>query len=707
MWIHSFIYLFIYLFIRLFIYLFISLIYIQIKYLFINRINKIDLFIQGIQHDVNYSVYNDTDSYEPFIQLLNETNETNETNENVSNVYIGFVYHSSDFQKVVPFFQFMKIEDSSNQSDAFSLFNNNLLTFFKTIIQNRNINLTIDLITCNVNNPDIIGKIHSIESELNIRIRYSVDKTGMLDGNWVLESDNVDIKDFYFTDLIDNWKEVLAAPASTDISTSIKNGTRVIEGLKWNGKKNRYSLTNDITWTDYLTNEYISLQNDESFYGNNYIITIGGTTNTYGILASGSISSTKHSPKIKYLNVVGNVISDTNTVGNGGIMRHSEIMIFKIKKCSFSGNTVDHGCGGIVAQNYNGYYTSPIRDFIISTCTYSGNLLGRTTGGMCGYYAGTGGKCIIRNCNSSGLGSGRGCGLICGSAAGSNSGLCIIHDCYSTGIISGNISGGITGDSTGYNGTCKIYNCYSTGSISGQEAGGITGFNCGGGIQGQTSKCYVYDCYSIGNISGLAAGGITGSYSGDGGFCSIDRCFSLGHIYGQYAGGIVGHSAGTWTQGNGDINGYCYISRCYSLGNIVGSYSGGITGDIAGAGVNGIYSGHCIITECYSTGDIYNNCGGIVGINSDSTCIISNCYSFGKLVGIIASSIVPVVGTSNAVISLCYGRTFDNLNIFNIKRLRYKIGDLNKYAWKKRSKKTNKYPILKAFRHSPWKKSKY
>ena len=84
----------------------------------------------------------------------------------------------------------------------------------------------------------------------------------------------------------------------TDISNGIKNGTRIIDGLAWNSSENEYYLHNNVTWTDSTTNEYILLQDGETFDGRWYTITIGGTGITNGIFASNG-STLNEGPIIK------------------------------------------------------------------------------------------------------------------------------------------------------------------------------------------------------------------------------------------------------------------------------------------------------------------------------------------------------------------------------------------------------------------------
>ena len=70
---------------------------------------------------------------------------------------------------------------------------------------------TIDLLTCNLNDEESITTLKTLESRYNKIIRYSVDLTGHEDsmGNWMLESDNVEVRDIYFNNKITEWKHVL------------------------------------------------------------------------------------------------------------------------------------------------------------------------------------------------------------------------------------------------------------------------------------------------------------------------------------------------------------------------------------------------------------------------------------------------------------------------------------------------------------------
>jgi len=69
----------------------------------------------------------------------------------------------------------------------------------------------IDLLTCNIYRENDKKEINKLESLFEINFRYSLDMTGPVSrgGDWILESDNVNIKNVYFTDYISNYPQLL------------------------------------------------------------------------------------------------------------------------------------------------------------------------------------------------------------------------------------------------------------------------------------------------------------------------------------------------------------------------------------------------------------------------------------------------------------------------------------------------------------------
>ena len=79
-----------------------------------------------------------------------------------------------------------------------------------------NPNITFDIISCYFNDSDFITETNDIKSTLNCQIEYSLDATGnQLDGgNWVLESNNINIQTIYFNSNISQWNNILASPTN-------------------------------------------------------------------------------------------------------------------------------------------------------------------------------------------------------------------------------------------------------------------------------------------------------------------------------------------------------------------------------------------------------------------------------------------------------------------------------------------------------------
>ena len=85
------------------------------------------------------------------------------------------------------------------------------LNFIIYLKNNYNIN-NFDMIACSLySDPKWKNILDNLQSDSNVNIRSSTDLTGSgnLNGNWFLESDNINLKDVYFTNNIDNYNEIL------------------------------------------------------------------------------------------------------------------------------------------------------------------------------------------------------------------------------------------------------------------------------------------------------------------------------------------------------------------------------------------------------------------------------------------------------------------------------------------------------------------
>lgn len=123
--------------------------------------------------------------------------------KDLSNItHFALFYH---YQPLAPFFP------AHDKDCYFRTFSKKVVDYIKELKQ-QNGTLTWDIITCNFQDPYVIQKLKEFEQETGIIVRYSIDETGNNpQGDWILESHNVDIKSFYFNDGINSWEGVLSA----------------------------------------------------------------------------------------------------------------------------------------------------------------------------------------------------------------------------------------------------------------------------------------------------------------------------------------------------------------------------------------------------------------------------------------------------------------------------------------------------------------
>jgi hypothetical protein len=538
--------------------------------------------------------------------------------------HLTFVYHFPGYHSV-PFLETVKEDSSGNLLDnKYHYFNDEIIDLIKELGNE----LTVDLLSCDLKDDNFKEEVANIEEDLNINIRYSVDQTGNNpQGNWVLESDSVDVKDLYFSETIDQWSGVLTGSISPyDLSTNFS------DYFSWDGTT--LKLLQNIEWPDLSYNitindrpqpitKYITLEDNQVFDGQGYTIDLS-TNFTTGLFASTG-TSIDDGPVIKNLGVLGGSL-----ISYGGYFVISRQTNFTVYNCYSTGNISASFCGGICASLICDDKSNS--SAIIEKCHSTGDITGSNAGGICGNRCGYGGGSIltIKDCYSIGIITGTGAGGISGNSsggAGMYGGSMIIERCYSTGNISGINAGGIGGDATGYQGSVFIRYCYSTGNITGTGAGGTCGSNCGYFYANHRNGiCNISNCYSTGIIQGQNAGGICGINSKN---TNINHCYSSGIIQGQYAGGICGKNSGSYL-------GTTTINNCYSIGNITGDNAGGIAGSEAGANSSNDpdqRSGKIYIYNCYSTGTIDSSASSAGGITGSScainygSCTINNCYS--------------------------------------------------------------------------------
>ena len=279
-----------------------------------------------------------------------------------------------------------------------------------------------------------------------------------------------------------------------------------------------------------------------------------------------------------------------------------------------------HMTGGETERD-GGFFIQVLQNnFIIDSCSSSGEIKGTSSGGLCGRRCS--GHILITNCWSSGEISGSSAGGITGDHIAHrgndyNANVTITH-CHSTGNMTGWGNGGVTGYWGADHGHLVITDSYSLGNIAGLDSGGIVGW--GTAYQGIVT---IKQCYSEGEISGDNSGGIVAGYGGYGGFIEVKECYSEGKISGEGSGGIAGSSTG--------YDGIAYIMNSYSRGDIA-RHAGGVCGRLAGEG-----HGIVIITNVYASGSfLHEDAGGIIGhidSNAKEISITMSVYNDETIVG--------------------------------------------------------------------------
>jgi len=173
-----------------------------------NRVSDQKIVIDSLLPDTKYVIVDyQTDSLETLQNKIAEvvTNITNITN-------IGIFqenYNTGNYQYVGQFGQatLTDVETLDPEITTWTDFTS-LLTYFKNVLNATN----LDLMGCNIHRDSnwryVIGKLENLSG---LVIRSSDDYTGSsgLGGNWILESDNVDLIGTYFTEYIKNYKFIL------------------------------------------------------------------------------------------------------------------------------------------------------------------------------------------------------------------------------------------------------------------------------------------------------------------------------------------------------------------------------------------------------------------------------------------------------------------------------------------------------------------
>ena len=265
-------------------------------------------------------------------------------------------------------------------------------------LSNNNIFTNIDLLTCDMNEQYIINIINNLQQQYNIKLNYSLNKTGT-GSDWIMESSNENIKNIYFTNNINNWNYVLDnVIIDENNKASYFNNP---QNIFFDNSNNKILLLNDVLY--YNTNDYayFDISDGWTFDGNDHEIEIinNGSSIYYGLFdISSSITEINTSVENVVIKLGDNIyFNDTGksseSVSTGGIIK-SMSNNFTVSGCIFSGDVsgLFNGgiCGGLCGFNNN---------FNIINCTISGNIINlgaAFTGSYCNIGDST---ANIENCN--------------------------------------------------------------------------------------------------------------------------------------------------------------------------------------------------------------------------------------------------------------------------------------------------------------------
>jgi len=429
-------------------------------------------------------------------------------NEIGANTYerVGLVWNKKSDHKV-PFLRNFKDRpdpDSASRVKTFeegAYFSNNLINFMN-LLKSNNVDIELDLITCNYNSSKPVNYITAYVNDNNINVNYSIDPTGNPadGGDWIMENSNINIKNIYFTSNIANYHHILASANKIHV-TGASSGTNLT-------LTQAYLDANMGSGVDFTGNTITFGENIN--WNSNWVIEINNTTSTPITIEGGNYTLTLDSDNsfdgLLYWYDADHSVTIQNLKINGGDIDSYDGVFF---------SDMDSNYGGIITVD---------NCHILSNCLLNSDYSGGIGGNAFGKNAVT----VVKNCSClADVGDDDdpdGLGGMVGQNANSG-GVMTIYNCYTTGDIYYQ-SGGMCGEYFSENsGIGYIYNCYSTGDIRGSNGGGICGEDCGY----DSGKVYISNCYSTGNISGRSTGGICGKYCGSNdGHVYITNCYFYG-----------------------------------------------------------------------------------------------------------------------------------------------------------------------------------
>ena len=183
-------------------------------------------FLSALKTEVTKIEYNLTDTVSTLeSQLTIDSNETT----------IGIVWNKG-YGDTIPVLSLKYSYDEMGlqieEETTYEYYSDDLIQLINNVKSSTS-QLTIDLITCNLNSTSFKEETSAVEQACGVKIRYSLDKTGNPNngGDWILESHEKSIKDLYFTENISNYTHLLLAIKEIIIKYVPGTGTKTLDNF--------------------------------------------------------------------------------------------------------------------------------------------------------------------------------------------------------------------------------------------------------------------------------------------------------------------------------------------------------------------------------------------------------------------------------------------------------------------------------------------
>ena len=167
-----------------------------------SSVKDIDVFINSSLPNVKVVIVKSTDLPDTVSDHIEEFDDL---------THIAVVF--PNYNNRVPLFRTVKDEllrrhhTVEDIMEINSFFSKEFIQFIKTLKSEASSLEYLDIISCNIKKNNQFDELY----EEGIKVRYSTNLTGM-GGDWILESDNINVTPLYFTDTVRSYKYTLDAP---------------------------------------------------------------------------------------------------------------------------------------------------------------------------------------------------------------------------------------------------------------------------------------------------------------------------------------------------------------------------------------------------------------------------------------------------------------------------------------------------------------